>query len=59
MSDATKRPLQIPIMYAFREAFRARDAKVAGVVYEQGERVLSDRGRLRRRGAKAQQARRR
>ena len=45
-------------MYAFREAARARDAKVAGVVYEQGERVLSDRGRLRRRGANEDELRR-
>jgi len=38
-------------MYAFREAHQARDAKVAGAVYRDGERVLSDRGRARRQGA--------
>lgn len=50
MSD-NKQPLQIPIMLAFREAFQARDAKKGGMEYRDGERVLSERGRLRRRGA--------
>lgn len=54
MSDLNTVQLQIPIMYAFREAYRARDAKVAGMVYRDGERVLTDRGRSRRRGADEQ-----
>lgn len=51
MSDSNRVQLQIPILYAFREAFRARDARKARVEYRDGERVLSDRGRTRRRGA--------
>lgn len=50
MSERNKQPLQIPLMYAFREAFRARDAKTPGTEYRDGMRVLSDRGRARRRG---------
>ena len=43
--------LQIPLMYAFREAHRARDAKISSTTYEDGERVLSERSARRRRGA--------
>lgn len=51
MSDQARVQLQIPIMYAFRDAHRAHDAKVEGVEHKGGERVLTDRGRMRRRGA--------
>lgn len=51
MSDPSKHALQIPLMYAFRAAFEARDAKKSGMEYRDGDRVLSDRGRIRRRGA--------
>lgn len=43
--------LQIPLMYAFRDAHEARDAKVSSTTYEDGERVLSERAAMRRRGA--------
>ena len=43
--------LQIPLMYAFREAHIARDAKISSTTYKDGERVLSERAAQRRRGA--------
>lgn len=58
MSDSSKKALQIPIMYAFREAFAARDAKKGGMEYKDGERVLSDRGRARRKGANEEELKR-
>ncbi|MEL6522315.1 MAG: GPW/gp25 family protein [Pseudomonadota bacterium] len=53
-----KKQLQIPIMYAFREAHRARDAKADGVEYRDGERVLTERAAMRRRGANETQLKR-
>lgn len=50
--------LQIPLMYAFREAHRARDAKVDATSYEDGQRVLTDRAAARRRGANEAQLKR-
>ena len=50
--------LQIPIMYAFREAHEARDAKVSSTAYQDGERVLSERAAMRRRGANEAQLKR-
>lgn len=38
-------------MYAFREANEARDAKIDSNTYVDGERVLSERAAMRRRGA--------
>jgi type VI secretion system protein ImpF len=58
MARESKQQLQIPIMYAFREAFRARDAKIDGTSYNDGQRVLTDRAALRRRGANEAQLRR-
>lgn len=43
--------LQIPLMFAFRDAFERRDAIKPGAVEVDGERVVSDRGSIRRRGA--------
>lgn len=51
MARNPKDHLQIPVMYAFREAHRAKDAKKGGMEYKDGERVLSERGSMRRRGA--------
>lgn len=51
MSDQARVQLQIPLMYAFRDAHRAHDARIEEVEHKGGERVLTDRGRLRRRGA--------
>jgi type VI secretion system protein ImpF len=51
MARNPKTQLQIPIMYAFREAHKARDAKTDGREYKDGERVLSERAAMRRRGA--------
>lgn len=50
--------LQIPLMYAFRDAHEARDAKVSSTTYEDGERVLSERAAMRRRGANEAQLKR-
>lgn len=38
-------------MYAFRDAFEARDAQKDTVEYRDGERVVSERAALRKRGA--------
>ncbi|MBT0957269.1 GPW/gp25 family protein [Alphaproteobacteria bacterium KMM 3653] len=51
MARQPKEQLQIPIMYAFREAHKAKDAKVDAKTYVDGERVLSERAAMRRRGA--------
>ena len=50
--------LQIPLMYAFREAHEAKDAKVSSTTYEDGDRVLSERAAMRRRGANEDQLKR-
>ena len=49
--DKQKDRLQIPLMFAFRDAFDQRDWAKPGSVEIDGERVVSDRGSLRRRGA--------
>lgn len=49
--DKQRDRLQIPLMYAFRDAFDKRDANKHEDVRVDGERVVSDRGSLRRRGA--------
>lgn len=46
-----KERIQIPLMFAFREAFEKGDASVQEDVRIDGERVIADRGSLRRRGA--------
>jgi type VI secretion system protein ImpF len=58
MAEPKTHALQIPLMYAFREAFAARDARRDGMEYRDGERVLSERGRVRRRGANEDQLKR-
>ncbi|WP_102224484.1 type VI secretion system baseplate subunit TssE [Acidimangrovimonas sediminis] len=51
-----KKPLQVPLMYAFRDAFRARDARrEIDERTADDARVLNDRGALRRRGASEEQ----
>lgn len=42
--------LQIPLMYAFRDAYRQRDATKQEDIRIDGERVIADRASLRRRG---------
>ncbi|MFT7310099.1 MAG: type VI secretion system protein ImpF [Paracoccaceae bacterium] len=58
MARNPKTELQIPIMYAFREAHKARDAKTDGREYVDGERVLSERAAMRKRGANEGQLKR-
>lgn len=58
MARDPKQQLQIPIMYAFREAHKARDAKVDATSYEDGQRVLTERAAVRRRGANEAQLKR-
>lgn len=58
MARNPKTQLQIPLMYAFREAHKARDAKVDGTTYKDGQRVLTDRSAARRRGANEAQLKR-
>lgn len=54
-----RKPLQVPLMYAFRDAFKAKDAaKAETITNEGGEQVLSDRGSVRRRGANENQLKR-
>lgn len=54
-----RKPLQVPLMYAFRDAFKAKDAKKEERVTDaSGERVLSERGSVRRRGANENQLKR-
>lgn len=51
-TTAPRRALQVPLMYAFRDAFRSRDASRAlDERTAEDERILTDRGALRRRGA--------
>ena len=45
-----KERVQIPLMFAFREAFQQRDATKQEDVRVDGERVVADRSLLRRRG---------
>jgi type VI secretion system protein ImpF len=42
---------QVPLMYAFRDAFQKNDARKRIEERKAGERVLSERGSIRRRGA--------
>lgn len=49
--DKQKDRLQIPLMYAFRDAFEKRDADKREDTRVDGERVVAERGSLRRRGA--------
>ena len=54
--DQKRKPLQVPLMYAFRDAFRAHDAKRAlDERTADDERILSNRGSVRRRGANEEQ----
>jgi type VI secretion system protein ImpF len=47
-----RKPLQVPLMYAFRDAHRVKDArKEVKLSDADGERILSERGSVRRRGA--------
>jgi len=51
-SDVRLKPLQVPLMYAFRDAASARDARREERVVDETEaRVLTERGSIRRRGA--------
>lgn len=51
-SDIRLKPLQVPLMYAFRDAARARDARREERIMDATEaRVLTERGSVRRRGA--------
>jgi type VI secretion system protein ImpF len=49
--DKQKDRLQIPLMFAFRDAHEKRDAAKAEDIRVDGERVVSERSSLRRRGA--------
>lgn len=50
------KPLQVPLMYAFRDAHRAHDAKRAlNDRTEDDARILTDRSAIRRRGASEEQ----
>lgn len=42
---------QVPLMFAFRDAFKKGDSRTLVDERSEGERVLSERGALRRRGA--------
>ncbi|MBI1219517.1 MAG: type VI secretion system baseplate subunit TssE [Rhodobacteraceae bacterium] len=54
--DQKRKPLQVPLMYAFRDAFHAHDAKRAlDERTADDERILSNRGSIRRRGANEEQ----
>lgn len=51
-----KKPLQVPLMYAFRDAFHAHDAtRELNERTKDDARVLTDRGAIRRRGASEEQ----
>lgn len=53
---APRRALQVPLMFAFRDAFRAHDAaRALDERTAEDERILTDRGALRRRGATEEQ----
>jgi type VI secretion system protein ImpF len=49
--EQQKDRLQIPLMFAFRDAYEKRDASKGEDVRVEGERVISERSSLRRRGA--------
>lgn len=50
--DQKRKPLQVPLMYAFRDAFHAHDAKrELDERTADDERILSNRSAVRRRGA--------
>lgn len=49
--DGNADRFQIPIMFAFRDAFDARDARKRIEERRDGEKVISGRGSLKRRGA--------
>lgn len=51
MKKTPETQLQVPIMFAFREAFEEGDARRRVEERVDGERVLAHRGSLRRRGA--------
>lgn len=51
MKKPSDTQLQVPIMFAFREAFEEGDSRKRVEQRVDGERVLSHRGSLRRRGA--------
>ncbi len=54
-----RKPLQVPLMYAFRDAFRSKDAKKEEQNFDAGgERIVSERGSARRRGANENQLKR-
>ena len=58
-ADVRLKPLQVPLMYAFRDAARARDARREERVTDTAEaRVLTERGSIRRRGANEGQLKR-
>ncbi len=52
--ESQKDRLQIPLMFAFRDAFQKRDAGKEEDVRVDGERVMTDRSSLRRRSADEQ-----
>ncbi len=53
------KPLQIPLMYAFRDAAERGDSRREEIVHDaSGARVLTERGSIRRRGANENQLRR-
>ncbi len=55
-ADLRLKPLQVPLMYAFRDAARARDARREERVTDGSDaRVLTERGSVRRRGANESQ----
>jgi type VI secretion system protein ImpF len=49
--DRQQDRLQIPLMFAFRDAFKMKDAAKQEDVRVDGERVISERSSIRRRGA--------
>ena len=58
-SDTRLRPLQVPLMYAFRDAATKGDSRKAEELRDQNDaRILTQRGSIRRRGADEYQLRR-
>jgi type VI secretion system protein ImpF len=51
MAKDRRQQSQVPLMYAFRDAFKAGDARKTSDVRVDGERVISGRSALRRGGA--------
>lgn len=49
-SPDKKERVQVPLMFAFRDAFRQRDANKQEDIRVDGERIVADRSLLRRRG---------